>query len=266
VIRSYLIAVKIDRLENPEAPLGLAHTAFLRHGRWSLMVGNRKGKRAYHHGDLRRALLDEALRCVEREGLPALSLRELALRLGVSPAAPYHHFPDRKALLHELSAQGFAGLEAAMESEVAKVGSGPEDRLGALGRAYVRFALAHPGHFQVMFHPEAALPPNAGDAKEGRTFELLTECVTACLAAAGHAGQDPLPAVVAMWGAVHGVAKLYLEGPLGQMLTPAEFEQVAEQANRILRSALTSPDREAFPGVPARPDARRSREPHPKSR
>lgn len=64
----------------------------------------------YHHGDLRRALLAEALRFVESRGLEGLSLRELARRLRVSPAAPYHHFPDRAALLRELASQGFDGL------------------------------------------------------------------------------------------------------------------------------------------------------------
>jgi AcrR family transcriptional regulator len=205
------------------------------------MARHRKAAGAYHHGDLRRALLQEAIRCVERHGLAALSLRDLALRLGVSPSAPYHHFADRGALLRELAAQGFAGLEAAMDGELADVGPSPSDRLGALGRAYVRFAIANPGQFQVMFHPEVAALQEASTAKEGRAFKLLEQCVVGCQAAAGRADRDPMPGVVAMWGAAHGIAKLFLEGPLGKMLSRQELERIAANANKILRRALVLP-------------------------
>jgi AcrR family transcriptional regulator len=77
-------------------------------------------KRAYHHGDLRRALLEAAWRLVTEKGLAALTLRELARAAGVSHAAPYHHFPTRTALLDALAEEGFTGLDRAMAQATAE--------------------------------------------------------------------------------------------------------------------------------------------------
>src|SRR5690242_4627498 len=113
-----------------------------------------KKKRAYHHGDLRRTLLEASLELIAESGLDALSLREVARRAGVSPGAPYHHFESREQLLTALAVDGFALLGEAMRS--ARDAAGAEDvieRFGAIGEAYVRFALAHPAHFRLMFRP-----------------------------------------------------------------------------------------------------------------
>src|SRR4051794_22103421 len=109
-----------------------------------------KTERRYHHGDLRRTLLDAALGIVEKAGPGALSLRELARRAGVSHAAPYRHFPSREALLGALAVEGFRGLGAEMQA-CAGDERDPLPRFRALGLAYVRYAVAHPGHFKVMF-------------------------------------------------------------------------------------------------------------------
>src|SRR5512133_2304967 len=109
----------------------------------------------YHHGELRRALLDASLAVIERDGVSALSLRELARRLGVSHAAPAHHFPDKAALLVEIAREGYERFGAAL---AAAADAAPDDdaRLAAIGRAYVDFALAHPATFRVMFGRELA--------------------------------------------------------------------------------------------------------------
>src|ERR671910_1744533 len=95
----------------------------------------------YHHGDLRAAVLAAASKMIEKEGLAALSVREAARRAGVSHNAPYRHFPDREALLAALAEEGFSLLGESLENR-----SGRE-----LGEAYVRFALAHPQRFRLMF-------------------------------------------------------------------------------------------------------------------
>lgn len=101
--------------------------------------------RAYHHGDLRRALLAAALEAIEEVGPTALSLRDLARRAGVSHAAPAHHFGDKAGLLTALAAQGFDLLAQAL------VQAG--DDLLEAGVAYVDFAVRHRAYFEVMFRP-----------------------------------------------------------------------------------------------------------------
>src|SRR6478672_7153397 len=95
----------------------------------------------YHHGNLRPALLRAATKTLEKEGVGALSLRDLARRAGVSHNAPYRHFPDRESLLAALAADGFEKLGQAMRGQGGK----------EMGEAYVRFALEHPQLFRLMF-------------------------------------------------------------------------------------------------------------------
>jgi AcrR family transcriptional regulator len=104
----------------------------------------------YHHGDLRAALLAAAAAEIERIGYESLSLRELAVSLGVSRAAPYRHFADRRALLAALAAGGFDEL-AAIYRKAAVTGKTPQLRLAASGRAYLAFAEQRPQLFRLMF-------------------------------------------------------------------------------------------------------------------
>src|SRR4029079_8364193 len=102
-------------------------------------------RKPYHHGDLRRTLLDAALALVASQGVGALSLRELARKAGVSHAAPYRHFESREALLAALATEGFLGLGAEM-MQTAAGEPNPLLRFRALGVAYVIYAVRHPGH------------------------------------------------------------------------------------------------------------------------
>src|SRR5918996_5208054 len=105
----------------------------------------------YHHGDLRRALLDTALEAVGEQGPAALSLRDVARRAGVSHAAPTHHFRDKTALLTTLAAEGWSLLADSLRVAAAAGGDFAE-----LGVAYVVFATSHPAHFAVMRAPGLA--------------------------------------------------------------------------------------------------------------
>ena len=145
----------------------------------------------YHHGDLRAAVLTAAGKLIEKEGLSGLSVREAARRAGVSHNAPYRHFPDRDALLAALAAEGFARLEEALEKR-----SGRE-----LGEAYVRFALANPQRFRLMFgYPEIR-------AQAQSTYRRLS-------AAFAGAGSEAKFAAAAAWSLVHGLSHLILDGHL----------------------------------------------------
>jgi AcrR family transcriptional regulator len=171
----------------------------------------------YHHGELRRALLDTALAVIEREGVGALSLRDLARRLRVSHAAPAHHFPDRSALLVELAREGYERFAAALEA--AFLGAPDDDgRLAAVGRAYIAFALAHPATFRVIFGREIAElphPPAPLAEASGKAYAVLLRAVEAGLAPLPPAQRPPAEQVAFVaWSSVHGAAMLWLDGPL----------------------------------------------------
>ena len=136
----------------------------------------RMAKDGYHHGDLANALIDAAMRVVETEGPEALSIRDIAARIGVSRAAPYRHFADREALLAAVALKGFEALAAIYQDAA----DGPGDRRARLResmRRYLAFAADHPGLHRLMFQggvlePSERPPGLAGPAAE-RTYEVL---------------------------------------------------------------------------------------------
>jgi len=111
-------------------------------------------KRSYHHGNLRRALLDAALELISEVGVTGVTVREAGRRAGVSSGAPYRHFPDKNALLEAIAAEGVALLAADRDARVAAAGEDPIARFRAMGVSLVTFAVAHPSHFKVMTTPE----------------------------------------------------------------------------------------------------------------
>src|SRR5215475_8604929 len=115
----------------------------------SSSVGGRP--RPYHHGALRPALVAEAVHLLAEGDPAALSLRELARRLGVSPAAPYRHFADKDALLAAVAQEGFERLSAELDAAANAHPDEPLRQLSDTGWAYVHFALSQPQYFQVMF-------------------------------------------------------------------------------------------------------------------
>lgn len=180
-------------------------------------------KASYHHGDLRRALMDAALATVAEGGVASLSLRQAARRAGVSPAAPYHHFASLGALVRALCDEGFAGLETAMAQGVAAAGPAPQARMRALGRAYVEYAMSHPAHFRLMFSgpaPELAAPAADAVPAFGQLIAGIRD-----LQATGQAPRGPVaPLALLAWSLVHGLACLRIDGPLtdGLLELPAD--------------------------------------------
>lgn len=175
--------------------------------RYPRRVTTTAGERRYHHGDLRRALLDEALGSIERAGPASVSLRELARRAGVSHAAPAHHFGDKAGLLTAIAAEGFDLLADELEAAFARTGSFLE-----VGVAYVGFAVRHRAHFEVMFRPELLRADDQAlvAARERSRQSLYGPIGSVPL----EAGTDTLGAGVAAWALVHGLATLYLDGNL----------------------------------------------------
>ncbi|MBL7254826.1 TetR/AcrR family transcriptional regulator [Paractinoplanes lichenicola] len=146
---------------------------------------------AYHHGDLRRVLLEATAAAIQEHGVAALSLRDLARRAGVSHAAPAHHFGDKAGLLTAFAAAGFEELATALAG----------DDFLEMGVAYVRFALSRPAHFEVMFRPDLyhADDPALLAARAKSSEALYGEDTDKT---AGQAG----------WSIAHGFATLWLSG------------------------------------------------------
>jgi AcrR family transcriptional regulator len=165
------------------------------------MSTSTRRKHHYHHGDLPAALLRAAGKSIEKEGLDALTLRTLARRLGVSHAAPYRHFRDREALLAALAAEGFAMLAEAQREAAAAGG------LRGMGEAYVRFALARPQRFRLMFGGQLKIArhPVLRDIAT-KTFAGLSGALAARVGTPAGARD----ASIAAWALVHGLAQLLL--------------------------------------------------------
>jgi AcrR family transcriptional regulator len=181
-----------------------------------------KKKSGYHHGELRRTLIDVAIGVIDKRGVDALNLRELALRAGVSSGAPYHHFADRETLLASIAEEGFSYLEAAMIRERSAAADDATSRLAALGRAYVSFATTHRGYFRVMFRGDLHTPDLVN--ARPRAFQLLHEAMEDCQRSGVAPAGDVQPLVLTAWSAVHGLSTLWIDDALPRKgLNPARL-------------------------------------------
>ncbi len=170
-------------------------------------------KSGYHHGDLRRTILDAAVEAIGQSGVDGWSMRELARRADVSHAAPAHHFGDRAGLFTALAAEAFELLADEL--------TGGEGDFLETGLGYVAFAVAHPVHFEVMFQRSLYRTDDPEvRAAEQRAAAALESGVDRA------AGSDPDRASVALagWSIAHGFASLWLGGALG---FPADADPVA---------------------------------------
>ena len=176
-----------------------------------------KPERAYHHGDLRNALIDAGLTALEAHDASELSLRALARELGVSANAVYRHFADKDALLSALAAEGFRRFAAEQaQAHVAEPGAQGGSAELASGLRYVQFAQRHPGLFRLMFGRflHASRDPELQAAAVSAFEQLLAQSQPA-----GHHRNAPdeatLMRALAKWSLVHGLSHLMLEGQLG---------------------------------------------------
>jgi AcrR family transcriptional regulator len=170
---------------------------------------------AYHHGDLRAALIAAARQILEEDGFTALSLRGAARVAGVSQTAPYHHFADKDALLASVATQGFEELARTMEARMRRT-RGCIARLRAAGVGYVSFAVANPALFRLMFAGTTRrFSDNATLAAAGQhAYGILETALAEMLPASQRDGNDARIACLTAWSVVHGLAKLFTETDL----------------------------------------------------
>jgi AcrR family transcriptional regulator len=221
----------------------------------------RGGKSAYHHGDLRNALIEAATDLARDGGPEAVVLRAAARRVGVSPTAAYRHFAGQAELLHavkELGGQRLTeSMQAAGAQSAARSGEDPAERVRALGRGYLAFARAEPGLYRVAFcrdemtmksldaHIKPGESGETGDPGEEdtwsfRSFDILVQALDALVEYGRMTPERRAGAELTAWATVHGLAMMFLDGPLSQ-LTADEVDAVAERTFDTLIAGFTAP-------------------------
>jgi len=195
----------------------------------------------YHHGDLRRALIDTALAMVTEEGAWNFTLREVARRAGVSHAAPYNHFEEKSALLAEVAALGFESLRRTMETAARRHPRSARQAFAGIADAYVRFGVDHPAHYRLMFGAELAEKARypALQAASDAAFAVLT----GVLERGQSSGQVRREAVrdqaLAAWSLVHGLTTLFIDQRLSFLgVSTVDAERHARHAGMALFEGL----------------------------
>jgi AcrR family transcriptional regulator len=188
-------------------------------------------KASYHHGDLRAALLRAAMELLEESGETALSLRAVARRAGVSPAAPYRHYADREALVSAVAAVGYR--ELATRLAVAHPSPSTPEQLASVAIAYVQFALERPALFRIMFGE-----PCDRDNDERVAATAAVSLYVRGIVQRAFPGADADSLATAIWALVHGLAFLHLDGKLDAS-TPQVVVDRVTSAIRALLNAIT---------------------------
>jgi AcrR family transcriptional regulator len=188
--------------------------------------------RPYHHGDLRAALIRSGLELLRTGGPDALSLRAVARAAGVSQAAPYRHFADRRALVAAVAEEGFRRLHAAM-LEAIRSGEG---RLGfkRVAIAYVRFAHENPAEYRIMFGPELAGQDDLPDlqATSRAVLDFVAQGIAALQAAGLVGAGDPGALAATVWAMLHGLVMLSLDGQTAGVV--ASIDQLVETTTQLI--------------------------------
>lgn len=197
----------------------------------------------YHHGDLRRVLVETA-RAALIEGVSTLSLRAVARRAGVSHASAYYHFKDKTALLAAVAISAFEDLTAATEEAYNREDVSALGRLKVLAQAYVRFALEHPQEFRLMFLPELRSDAVRTEVEQaGRAgYERMVALVAQLQREGRIAKGDPEEVAISAWAMMHGLATLMIDGPLYRNARTAEGREmlVANAVEHLLSGVLTA--------------------------
>jgi AcrR family transcriptional regulator len=194
----------------------------------------RQGK--YHHGDLRRAVIDTALNLIAERGIASLTLREIANQVGVSRMAPYRHFENKAMLLAALAQEGFQLMFNHLQTALVKSAPNPLDKLKSIGVASVLFAVANPVHYRVMFDSSLSnrtLYPDLYETAR-QNFDCLLAIITECQLNQLIKAGDPQELAQINWSLVHGLSMLLIDNQFATMgCAPVE-----EMANSALQSLI----------------------------
>ncbi len=193
--------------------------------------------------EAKKKLLNESVRLIHERGLGALSFREMARRAGVSHQAPYHHFSNREGILAAIALDGFSRLdECLLEVRARREELTAEEVLRRILRAYMRFAIRNPVHYRLFFRPELVNLAHLPEVRERAmlAFSRLADSVSEC-----HpdlAPSDPRVEQIAnvLWAGAHGLADLWIDGPMRGKSPKASIEAMIEMAAQMFSRAGAS--------------------------
>jgi AcrR family transcriptional regulator len=187
----------------------------------------------HYQGDLRQEMIAAAAVALAEVGAEHLSLRDVARRVGVSHAAPAHHFGDKTGMLTAVAVQGFELFTSYLSAAVEGIDR-PLDALHANGRAYLEFSDLYPGHFEIMFRPALI---NTADAEfrrvSDKAFELLRDVVAACQRQGWEPAADTTALAVSTWALFHGLTLLRSQGSLTSRLSATSPEAMIDVARTL---------------------------------
>jgi AcrR family transcriptional regulator len=184
------------------------------------MAASDKAKRAYHHGDLRNALVEAAAQLAEEGGPKAVTVRAAARSVGVTPTAAYRHFEGHEQLLEAAKERAMERMGAAMQvfvRELPETDNAVERSLGrmsAIARGYIHFATGEPGLFRTAFQQGGSILDGETLVKSDIPFQLLSTALDELVEVGLLAPQDRPMAEITAWSAVHGFSNLIIDGPL----------------------------------------------------
>jgi AcrR family transcriptional regulator len=192
--------------------------------------GDRAGRRGYHHGNLREALVEAALALIAEKGPAGFTLAEAARQVGVSPAAPYRHFRDGEALLAEVARRGFEHLAASLQEAWQNGRPDPATAFEAVGRAYLNFARTQPAYYAAMFEMRIAIDAYTELATASdRSFAVLRQAVEQLIARIPQPDRPPaLMVALHVWALSHGIASLFCRPDRTRRPLPMPPEELLE--------------------------------------
>jgi AcrR family transcriptional regulator len=200
----------------------------------------RGGRRSYHHGNLREALVDAALDLIAAKGPAGFTFAEAARAAGVSPAAPYRHFRDRDALMADVARRGFERFEQQLAAAWDAGRPNLRAAFDRLGKAYLAFARNEAPYFSAMFESGLSMTQHRELGEAGdRAFAVLRGACEA-LAAAIPAARRPPAMMMALhiWSLSHGIASLFARGDAARRTLPMAPEELLEAATLIYLEGL----------------------------
>jgi AcrR family transcriptional regulator len=196
---------------------------------------------SYHHGDLKNALIEEALRMVEEEGVESISLRDITKRVGTSRSAIYRHFDSKEALMREVVMAGFARLAAHLEPALTREGLSTIERFRTMAERYMEFARSYPALYRMIFGERAMQAREAvhdiHDPMQETGFHALKSLVERAQREGLIKKEDPMLIATVIWATMHGQAILLIDGHLHMR---ENFDAVFEMAFNTLLEGLST--------------------------
>lgn len=198
---------------------------------------------AYHHGDLPAALLAAVEEAVAERGVSGVSLRDVARRAGVSHGAPAHHFGTKAGLLTAFAIQGHRLLAQTVRDELTSLGAAdPAAEVAAMGQGYIRFAISHPAHFEVMYRQDMLLPGDQDlEAARDALYEFLAGAIERVRAQGRLPRHPPEITIVGAWSLAHGLAALWNSGRITERTGEHDPQRIAAAVTDLFTQAIMQP-------------------------